>query len=69
MPKEQYVVETANSADPVMRANVQALTLLPQQSFLNRQDVTAMSYSQDYRRQDDLMLQDQLASKENNASK
>ena len=52
-----------------MRANVKALTLLPQQNFLNRQEVTAMSYSQDYRRQDDLMLQDQLARKENNASK
>ena len=69
MPKELYVTETVNAVDPVMRGNVKALTLLPQQNFLNRQDVAAMSYSQDYRRQDDLMLQDQLARKENNASK
>ena len=69
MPKEQYVAETVNAADPTMRVNVQALTLLPKQNFLNRQDVAAMSLGQDYRRQDDLMLQEQLTNQKNNAKK
>ena len=69
MSKELYVTETVNAADPAMRANVQALTMLPQQNFLNRQDVGALSLNQDYRRQDDLMLQEQVATQKNDAKK
>ena len=69
MPKELYVTEAVNAADPAMRANVQALTMLPQQNFLNRQDVGALSLNQDYRRQDDLMLQEQVATQKNDAKK
>ena len=69
MPKEQYVAETVNAADPTMRVNVQALTLLPQQNFLNRQDVAAMALNQDYRTPDELMYQEQLSTQGKNAKK
>tara|TARA_Y100000004_G_C8769234_1_gene349953 strand:- start:169 stop:675 length:507 start_codon:yes stop_codon:yes gene_type:complete len=58
MPKEQYITEMINEADPMIRATAKALTLMPQQDFLNRQDVAAMSLNQDYRRSDDLMMQE-----------
>ena len=58
MPKEQYITEMINEADPMVRATAKALTLMPKQEFLNRQDVAAMSLNQDYRRSDDLMMQE-----------
>jgi len=60
IPKEQYIAETAMAQDPTMRGNVQALTLLPQQNFLNTQDPNQMMYAQDYRRADDISLQEQF---------
>tara|TARA_Y100000004_G_C8630909_1_gene292902 strand:+ start:24 stop:533 length:510 start_codon:yes stop_codon:yes gene_type:complete len=60
MTKEQYMVDTTLSKDPAMRANVEALTMLPQQNFLNTQDPNQMMYTQDYRRADDISLQEQV---------
>ena len=44
----------------MMRGNVQALTILPQQNFLNTQDPNQMMYTQDYRGADDISLQEQI---------
>ena len=60
MPKDQYIAETGLAADPTMRGNVQALTVLPKQNFLNTQDPNQMMYTQDYRRADDISLQEQM---------
>ena len=37
IPKEQYIAETSLAQNPTMRGSVQALTVLPQQNFLNTQ--------------------------------
>ncbi len=60
MSAGQYVHETVNQADPAMRTNVQALTLLPQQNFLNNRDLQPLTMQNDYRRRDDLLLQEQV---------
>jgi hypothetical protein len=60
MSAGQYVHETVNQVDPAMRANVQALTLLPQQNFLNNRDLQPLTMQNDYRRRDDLLLQEQV---------
>jgi hypothetical protein len=60
MSQEKYLADAVNSVDPVMRANVQALTLLPQQNFLNTQELGPLNLANDYRRRDDLSLQEQV---------
>lgn len=60
MPKEQYVAETSLAQNPLMRGHAQALTILPQQNFLNTQDPNQMMYTQDYRGADDISLQEQI---------
>ena len=60
LPKEEYIAETSLAMNPTMRGNVQALTVLPQQNFLNTQDPNQMMYTQDYRRADDISLQEQV---------
>ena len=60
IPKEQYIAETALAQNPMIRGNVQALTILPQQNFLNTQDPNQMMYTQDYRGADDISLQEQI---------
>ena len=60
MSQDKYLADSINSVDPVMRANVQALTVLPQQIFLNTQEVSPMNLANDYRRRDDLSLQEQV---------
>ena len=60
IPKEQYIAETSLAQNPTMRGSVQALTVLPQQNFLNTQDPNQMMYTQDYRGADDISLQEQI---------
>ena len=60
IPKEQYLAETSLAQNPTTRGNVQALTVLPQQNFLNTQDPNQMMYTQDYRTSDDMSLQEQI---------
>ena len=60
IPKEQYIAETSLAQNPTMRGSVQALTVLPQQNFLNIQDPNQMMYTQDYRGADDISLQEQI---------
>ena len=60
MSQDKYLADSINSVDPIMRANVQALTLLPQQNFLNTQETSPMNLANDYRRRDDLSLQEQV---------
>ena len=60
IPKEQYIAETSLAQNPTMRGSVQALTILPQQNFLNTQDPNQMMYTQDYRGADDISLQEQI---------
>ena len=60
MSQEKYLADAVNAVDPVMRANVQALTLLPQQNFLNTQELAPLNLANDYRRRDDLSLQEQV---------
>ena len=59
MSKGEYVADTMMQQNPTMRGNVQALTVLPQQNFLNTQDPNQMMYLQDYRTADDMSLQEQ----------
>ncbi len=69
MSPAKYLADTVNSVDPVMRANVQALTLMPKQNFLNTQEVGPMNLANDYRRRDDLSLQEQVFGGQPNAKK
>jgi hypothetical protein len=54
MSPEQYVMEETNNFDPVMRQNVKALTLMPQQNFYNNRTVDSQMPLVDYRTGDDL---------------
>ena len=60
MSKGEYVADAMMQQNPTMRGNVQALTVLPQQNFLNTQDPNQMMYLQDYRTADDMSLQEQV---------
>lgn len=59
MPEAQYLSQETNKFDPSMRLNVQALTLLPEQNFYNVKTQESLPLPQDYRRLDDLSLQEQ----------
>jgi len=57
LSKAQYLVDTSNSMDPNLRAQMQILTSLPQQNFLNAPDPAASLMSMDFRTPGSLPLQ------------
>lgn len=57
MPKEQYVVDEANSADPAFQHNVKQLTMLPQQPFYNVTTPDSTLPALDFRSPGDLTYQ------------
>jgi len=57
MSKAQYLVDTSNSMDPNLRAQMQILTSLPQQNFLNAPDPSAALMSMDFRTPGSMPLQ------------
>lgn len=57
MNKAEYLVTTQNTMDPNLRGQLQVLTNLPEQNFMNSQDLTYATYPQSYRMPDSLPLQ------------
>lgn len=57
LSKAQYLVDTNNSLDPNLRGQMQILTSLPQQNFLNAPDPGAALLPNDFRTPGSMPLQ------------
>lgn len=57
MSQLDYIAKSQNTMDPQLRAQMQILTAVPQQNFLNTPDVSAQVLPSNYRMSDSLPLQ------------
>jgi len=63
--KAEYLVKEQNTMNPDMRAQMQMMTMLPQQNFYNVQDAAAKMAIQNYEMPDSLFMRQSVQKKNN----